>query len=201
MRLGEEEHVLVVTMHHVVSDGWSVGVLIRELTALYEAYSGGEETPLEELEMQYADYAVWQREWLKGEVLEEELKYWREELRGLEPLELPTDRRRPGVASHRGGVIRFNIPADVTRELKGVSQREGVTLFMTMVAGFQLLMSKYSQQEEVAIGTDVANRNRGETEEMIGFFVNQLVLRSELRGDLTLRRSVKESKGSDAGSI
>ena len=192
MRMGEEEHVLVVTMHHVVSDGWSVGVLIREMTALYEAYSRGEESPLAELEMQYADYAIWQREWLKGEVLEEQMRYWREELKGLEPLEMPTDRARPAVPSHRGGVIPFIIPAEMTRELKGLSQREGVTLFMTFVAAFQLLMSKYSHQEEVAIGTDVANRNRGETEGLIGFFVNQLVLRNDLRGEPTFQELMKQ---------
>ena len=194
MRMGEEEHVLVVTMHHVVSDGWSVGVLIREMTALYEAYSRGEESPLAELEMQYADYAIWQREWLRGEVLEEQMRYWREELKGLEPLEMPTDRARPAVPSHRGGVIPFIIPAEMTRELKRLSQREGVTLFMTMVAGLEVMLRSWTGQEEIGVGTPIANRNREETEGLIGFFINQVVLRSDLRGEPTFREVMKRVK-------
>ncbi|HEU4835901.1 MAG TPA: amino acid adenylation domain-containing protein, partial [Pyrinomonadaceae bacterium] len=191
-RVSEEEHVLAVTMHHIISDGWSVGVLIREVSALYEAYSRGEESPLAELEVQYGDFAVWQREWLQGEVLEQQLGYWREQLTDLVPLELPTDRARPAVPSHAGEVLTFDLNAEMTAGLQALSRRSGVTLFMTILAGFQLLLSKYSNQSDVAVGTDVANRNRAETEGLIGFFINQLVLRSEVNDELTFSELLKQ---------
>src|SRR5216684_6577848 len=181
LKLGEEEHVLLVTMHHIVSDGWSMGVLVREVAALYEAFVKGEESPLPELKIQYADYAVWQREWLQGEVLEEQLKYWREQLKDLQALEMPTDHPRPAVASHRGACVPVQISGELLGSLKELSEQEGSTLFMVLLAGFQVVMSRYSGQEDVVVGTDVANRTRAELEELIGFFVNQLVLRVDLR--------------------
>jgi amino acid adenylation domain-containing protein len=182
-RLDEAEHVLAVTMHHIVSDGWSVGVLIRELTTLYEAYSGGGESPLAELEVQYADFAVWQRGWLQGEVLERQVGYWREQLRELQPLELPTDFPRPASMTYRGGRTGFAIPAQLLEKVRGLSRKEGTTLYMTLLAAFQLLLGKYSQQDDVTVGTAITNRNHPATESLIGFFVNQLVMRTSLSGN------------------
>ncbi|MBO0783508.1 MAG: AMP-binding protein, partial [Ktedonobacteraceae bacterium] len=191
LRLAEEQHLVLYTMHHIVSDAWSMAILIREMGDLYRAYSLGEPSPLAELPIQYADFAVWQRTWLKGERLERQLSYWRDRLAGLEPLNLPLDRPRPVIASHRGGIVPFDLSAEVTRQLVELSRREGVTLFMTVLAGFQLLLSRYCGQQDVAIGADIANRNRAETEGLIGFFVNQLVLRTDLSGNPSFRELLK----------
>jgi Condensation domain len=179
--------VMLLTMHHIVSDGWSVGVLIREFTALYEAYRRGEPSPLPELEIQYADYAVWQRQWLQGEALEAQLGYWRKQLAGAPLLDLPTDRPRSVATNHRGADVQFRLSSQVTQQLKDLSRQEGVTLFMTLLAGFQLMLSQYTGQDDVVVGTDVANRNRIETEGLIGFFINQLVLRTDLSGNPSFR--------------
>jgi amino acid adenylation domain-containing protein/FkbH-like protein len=195
-KLGEQEHVLLCTMHHIISDGWSMGVLIRELTTLYEAYATGEESPLPELSIQYADYAHWQREWLQGEVLEQQLNYWKQQLAGAPAvLELPTDYPRPAVQTFRGAHQSLTLSAELTTELKALTQREGVTLFMTLLAAFQTLLWRYSGQEDIVVSTGIANRNRAETEPLIGFFVNTLVLRTNLSGDPTfaeLLRRVRE---------
>src|SRR6185295_15767463 len=191
VRLGREEHLLSVTVHHIASDGWSVGILVREFTQLYEAYVEGREAGLEELGVQYADYAVWQRGWLSGKVLEEQMSYWRTELDGLDPLELPTDHPRPLVSTHRGARVEFALNRQLSEQLRAVSQREGVTKFMTLLAGFQLVLGRYSGQEDVVVGTDVANRRRVETEGLIGFFINQLVIRTRLEGNLTVRKLLR----------
>jgi acyl carrier protein len=182
LRLAADEHVLLVTMHHIVSDGWSMGVLVREVSALYEAYCAGAESPLPELAIQYADFAVWQRQWLSGTVLEAQLSYWREQLRGLSTLELPTDRVRPAVQSYMGATAGFALDQEDTAALRELSRREGATMFMVLLAAFQVLLSRYSGQSDIVVGTDVANRNQAETEGLIGFFVNELVLRTELSG-------------------
>jgi acyl carrier protein len=188
LRLGAEEHVLLFTMHHIVSDGWSMGLLVREVAALYKAYQSGEESPLEELAVQYADYAVWQREWLAGEVLEEQLEYWRRQLAGAPAvLELPADRPRPRVQSYRGATSEFRLSAELTAGLKELSRRSGVTLFMTLLAGFEVLLWRLSGQEDICVGTAIANRTRRETEGLIGFFVNTLVLRVGVNGELSSR--------------
>jgi hypothetical protein len=196
LRLGAEEHVLLLTMHHIVSDGWSIGVLVRELSALYTAYAEGQGSPLAELAIQYADYAVWQREWLQGEVLQEQLQYWREQLQGAPAvLELPTDHPRPAMQSFRGGQQQVTLSAAVAAGLKELSRREGVTLYMTLLAAWQVLLARYSGQEEVVVGSPIAGRTRGETEGLIGLFVNTLVLRSDLSGDpsfVELLQRVKE---------
>ncbi len=192
LKVAEADHVLVVTMHHVVSDGWSVGILIREFMQLYRAYSSGRESGLEELPLQYADFAVWQRECLKGDVLEEQMKYWKGQLEGVSALEMPTDRPRPAMASHRGESVKFSWGEELTGQMKALARREGATLFMVVLAGFQVLLSRYSRQEDVAIGTDVANRNRSEIEGLIGFFVNQLVLRCRLDPQQSFRQLVSE---------
>jgi FkbM family methyltransferase len=184
LKVQEDEHVALFTMHHIVCDAWSMQILSREVGTLYQEYSAGGVgggSPLAELPIQYADFAVWQREWLKGEVLEEKLAYWREQLAGMEDLELPTDHPRPPAPSYRGASRSFVVERELAERLRELSRREGATLFMTLLGGFNVLMSRYSWQTDVAIGTDIANRNRAEIEGLIGFFVNQLVLRVEVR--------------------
>jgi amino acid adenylation domain-containing protein len=185
LRLSDEEHVLLLTMHHIISDGWSMGVLIREVAALYDAFTRGEPSPLPELPIQYADFAAWQREHLTDEVMGRQLSYWRERLAGAEPLELPADRPRPAVRSHRGAGLALTLDAGLTRRLRELSRREGVTLFMTMLAALDVLLSRYSGQTDISVGTPIANRNLAETEGLIGFFVNTLVMRAEVSPDLT----------------
>jgi amino acid adenylation domain-containing protein len=189
LRLSDHEHVLLLTMHHIVSDGWSMGVLIGEIKALYEAYSNGRPSPLAELEIQYADYASWQRNWLQGDVLEAELDYWKKQLAGAPSmLNLPLDHPRPAAQNHIGARQSFALPSDVSEELKALSRREGVTLFMTLLAAFKSLLSYYTGQDDIVVGTNVANRDRVEVEKLIGFFVNQLVLRTDLSGDPSFRQ-------------
>src|ERR1041385_8710361 len=184
LRLAEEDHVVLFTMHHIISDGWSFGVLVKEVAALYEAYAKGEASPLPELQIQYADYAAWQKEWLQGDVLEDQLSYWRRQLGGeLSVLELPADRPRPAVQSYRGSWKSMSISEELTRQLKALSQREGCTLFMTLLAAFQLLLCRYSGQEDIVVGTPIANRTRAEIEPLIGFFINTLALRTDLSGN------------------
>ncbi|MDQ3942480.1 MAG: condensation domain-containing protein, partial [Actinomycetota bacterium] len=187
LRLGDEEHVLLLTMHHIASDGWSDAVFFRELAALYEAFSTGEPSPLAELPIQYVDYTVWQRQWLAGEVLDEQLGYWKRQLADVSALQLPTDRPRPAVQTHRGARQELMLPGPLTEALKDLSRREGATLFMVLLAAFQALLARYSGQEDIAVGTPIAGRNRAETEGLIGFFVNTLVLRTDLSGDPTFR--------------
>ncbi|HEX2250800.1 MAG TPA: condensation domain-containing protein, partial [Gemmatimonadales bacterium] len=192
LRLDAEEHVLLLTMHHIVSDGWSTEVLYRELGTLYEAFSaapgaraaGG--SPLPELPIQYADYAVWQRDWLQGEVLETQLAYWKEQLGDSPPmLALPTDRPRPTLQTYRGARHEMVISRRATEGLKALSQREGAPLFTTLLAAFQTLLSRYTGQDDLLVGTPIANRTRVETERLIGFFANTLALRTDLSGDPT----------------
>ena len=201
LRLGEEEHVLLLTMHHIISDGWSMGVLIREVATLYEAYAHGEESPLEELPIQYADFAVWQREWLSGEVLEKQLNYWRGQLAGAPPvLELPTDKPRPEAQSYEGAIELLEFSEELSERLRETARREGVTLFMLLLAAFQVLLSHYSGQEDVVVGAPVANRNHIETESLIGFFINMLVLRTSLKGDPTFRELLHRVRDTTVGA-
>src|SRR5262249_1974780 len=183
LKVGEGDHVLLYVMHHIVSDEWSTGILIKELRALYQAYLEGEESPLPELEIQYADFAVWQRAYLAGEVLEREVGYWREQLKGAAALELPADRPRPAEPSYRGGLERVCLSQSVSEGLRRLSRREGVTLFMILMATFKALLMRYSGQEDISVGTPIANRTRREVEGLIGFFVNTLVMRTDLSGN------------------
>jgi amino acid adenylation domain-containing protein len=187
LKLGEDEHVLLYTMHHIVSDAWSAGILIKEVGALYKAYSAGESSPLPELEIQYADYAVWQRNYLQGDVLERQLSYWRKQLEGVAPLELPTDYPRPALPSYRGASLNFEVSKEVAEGLQALSRREGVTLFMSLLAAFQTLLMRYSGQEDIAVGSPIANRTRAETEALIGFFTNTLVLRTQVGRKLSVQ--------------
>ncbi|WP_420124961.1 amino acid adenylation domain-containing protein, partial [Longimicrobium sp.] len=189
LRLGAEEHVLLLTMHHIVSDGWSMGVLFRELWALYAAFAEGRESPLAELAVQYADYAVWQREQLAGETLDRQLAYWRERLAGAPALlELPTDHPRPPVQTYRGATVPVALSSDLLERLQRLGRSEGATLYMTLLGAFQVLLSKYAGSEDVVVGSPIAGRTRGEVEALIGFFVNTLVLRTDLGGDPSFRQ-------------
>ncbi|WP_426387727.1 non-ribosomal peptide synthase/polyketide synthase [Sphingobium sp. R-21] len=182
--LDEQEHVLLMTMHHIVSDGWSMGVLTRELGALYDAYSQGRPSPLGEPRLQYADYALWQREWLQGEVLERQLGYWRERLSGAPAaLDLPTDHPRPAVASYRGAVEPFSVRPEVGIALRELARQEGATLYMVLLAAFKVVLARWSGQEDLVVGTPIAGRTHRELEELTGFFVNTLALRTDLSGD------------------
>ncbi|WP_415835650.1 amino acid adenylation domain-containing protein, partial [Corallococcus soli] len=188
LKLADTEHVLLLNMHHIISDGWSMGVLVREVAALYEAFSQGRPSPLPELALQYADFAAWQRQWLQGEALEAQFAYWRQQLAGApQVLELPTDKPRPAVQSYRGAILSRLMPRELSQALQALCQREGVTSFMALLAGFQSLLSRYSGQTDVVIGTDIAGRAHADTEGLIGFFVNQLVMRGDLSGDPTFR--------------
>ena len=190
LKLELERHVFLYTMHHIVSDGWSMGVLLREVVALYHAMSQGQESPLPELEIQYADYAVWQREYLAGEILKREIGYWKEQLKGLQALNLPTDHTRPTAPSYRGGVERIEIEKELSEGLKRLSQREGATLFMTLMAAFKVVLMRYSGEEDIVIGTVTANRTLKEVEGLIGFFVNTLVMRTDLSGNPSFRELI-----------
>ncbi|HEY2922318.1 MAG TPA: condensation domain-containing protein, partial [Candidatus Binatia bacterium] len=188
LRLGEDDQVLLLTMHHIVSDGWSMGVLYRELSVLYRASMNDEPSPLADLPIQYADFAVWQREWLQGEVLDSQLSYWKKQLEGIPAvLNLPTDRPWPAVQSFRGKRQSIELSKELTEGLKALSRKEGVTLFMTLLAAFQALLYRYTGQEDIVVGSPIANRNRAEIEGLIGFFVNTLVLRSNFDGNPTFK--------------
>ncbi|HEU4556418.1 MAG TPA: amino acid adenylation domain-containing protein, partial [Longimicrobium sp.] len=201
LRLGEEDHVLLLSMHHIVSDGWSMGVLFRELSALYVAYREGRESPLPELTVQYADYAVWQRDHLRDGVLEGQLSYWRERLAGApELLELPTDHPRPAVQTYRGAHERIDLPGELVERLAALGRSEGATLFMTLLGAFQVLLSKYSGSEDVVVGSPIAGRTRREVEGLIGFFVNTVVLRTDLGRDPSFREVLRRARETTLGA-
>jgi amino acid adenylation domain-containing protein/non-ribosomal peptide synthase protein (TIGR01720 family) len=191
LRLEENLHVLLFTMHHIISDGWSMGVLISEVVTLYAAFSNGESSPLEELPVQYADFAVWQREWLQGERLEQQLEYWKQQLRNVPALALPTDKPRPTVQSFRGAEQPFRLSKTVTEALKSLGNQEDCTIFMTLLAAFQTLLHRYTRQQDIVVGTDLAGRNQPEVENLIGFFVNMLALRTDFSGNPTFRELLR----------
>jgi amino acid adenylation domain-containing protein len=192
LRLYAEDHVLLLSMHHIVSDGWSMEVLFRELSVLYAAYREGRESPLPELGVQYADYAAWQREHLQGEVLERQLSYWRERLADAPALlELPTDHPRPTVQTFRGAHERIELSGELLERLRELGRSEGATLYMVVLSAFQVLLSKYSGSGDVVVGSPIAGRTRKEIEELIGFFVNTVVLRTDLSGDPSFRETLR----------
>lgn len=193
LRQSQEDHILLLTMHHIISDGWSAGVLMREIGMLYDAFSKGKPSPLPPLPVQYADYAVWQRKKLQGEHLEQLLDYWRLQLAGAPPLlEIATDRPRPAVQNFRGSSYSFSLSQEIAKAAREFSQREGATLFMTLLAAFQALLSRYSGQDDIVVGTPIANRNHVDTEGLIGFFVNTLVLRGRLSNDPSFREFLQQ---------
>ncbi|MFP2930911.1 amino acid adenylation domain-containing protein, partial [Pyxidicoccus sp. 3LG] len=201
LRLSPESHALLLSMHHIVSDGWSQDIFQRELSAFYSAFQSGTSAVLPSLPVQYADFSVWQREWLRGEVRERQLAYWRERLEGPLPvLELPADHVRPQVWSHRGGRLRVVLPRALSEHVETLSQQEGVTHFMLLLAAFQVLLMRHTGQEDVLVGTPVAGRTRREVEGLIGFFVNTLVLRGDLSGAPTFRELLGRVRESCLGA-
>lgn len=192
LRLDADDHVLMLTMHHIVSDAWSAGVFRQELNAFYDAILNGRSADVPELTLQYADYAAWQRNWLRGDTLHQQLAFWRGQLAEAPPLlTLPTDRSRPEKQTFAGDVMRLSLPSDVISPLKAMCRAEGVTLFMALLAGYQTLLSRLAGQEQVVVGTDSANRFSVETERMIGFFINLMPVKLDLTGDPTFRETLK----------
>jgi len=187
LQLDPQEHVLLLSIHHIVVDTWSSDVLLREWGVLYEAFRTGNPSPLPKLPIQYADFAAWQRRWLQGDVLETQLSYWKQQLANLPVLNLPTERSHVASQTFRGKRQIREVAEALNEELEALNRQEGVTQFMSLVAAFQVLLHYYTSQEDIVVGTDVANRNRAEIEGLIGFFVNQLVLRTDLSGNPRFR--------------
>lgn len=194
LKLAADDHVLLVTMHHIVSDAWSVSIFINELSTLYKAFRHGETAALPELPIHYADFVEWQRGWLQGDSLKEQIDYWISQLSGAAKLNLPTDHVRPNVRTHRGGHLAFTLPAGLTGQLKSLNRTEGVTLFMTLLAAFKVLLFRHTGEEDVVVGSPNAGRNRVETEQLIGFFVNSLALRTNLGGNPSFRQLLARVK-------
>jgi amino acid adenylation domain-containing protein len=192
LRLGEAEHVMLLTMHHLIIDAWSTALLVEEVGAIYRAFEAGEPSPLAEPRIQYADYAAWQRGWLAGEASKQQLAYWRGQLGGALPaLKLPADRARPATPNYEGDSYRTTLPPALLASLKELSRAQGATLFMTLLAAFKTLLFRYTLQEDIVVGTPSANRNRAELEGVIGFFVNQLVMRTDLSGNPPFRELLR----------
>ncbi len=187
LRLGEAEHILLLCMHHIITDAWSMGVLLQELASVYKAFCDRLSPQLPKLPIQYADFAIWQREWLQGEVLESQLAYWKQQLNNIPLLELPTDFPRPAIQTYQGATQSFVLSSTLSKSLKELSHQEGATLFMTLLAIFQILLHYYSSQDDIVVGTDIANRNQADIEGLIGFFINQLVLYTNLSGNPTFK--------------
>ncbi|HZH16543.1 MAG TPA: amino acid adenylation domain-containing protein, partial [Archangium sp.] len=201
LRLDEQQHVLLMTMHHIVSDGWSMGVLVREVAALYQAFVSGRPSPLPELPLQYADYALWQRSWLHGEALDSQLSWWKQHLAGApHALELPTDFPRPPAQSFRGSLVELRLPQALSESLAALCQKEGVTSFMALLAAFQTLLARYSGQEDVVVGSPIAGRRFSELEGLIGFFVNTLALRSRLEPGTSFRQLLQRVREATLGA-
>ncbi|MGZ4164376.1 MAG: non-ribosomal peptide synthetase, partial [Tumebacillaceae bacterium] len=195
LRLSAQHHILIWTVHHIVTDGWSLGVVNRELVALYEAFVTSRPSPLPVLPLQYADFSIWQRDWLQGDVLEKQLAYWRKQLGGRLPvLQLPTDRPRPSKQSFKGRFQTFSLSKSLSDDLRAFCQGEGVTMFMTLMSAFQALLGRYANTDDVLVGSTIAGRIRSELESLIGFFVNTLVLRTDLSGDPTFRELVHRAR-------
>jgi amino acid adenylation domain-containing protein len=201
MQLDESEHILLLVMHHIAADGWSVGILFRELASFYQGFADSNPAALPVLPIQYADFAQWQREWLAQEVMPAQLDYWKEQLAGLPPLlTLTTDRPRPAMQTFRGGTKYFQLDCQLTQQLKELSQRSGATLFMTLVAALATLLSRYSGQDDIAIGSPIANRHRSEVESIIGCFINTLVLRTKLTEDPTFLELLAQVRETTLGA-
>jgi amino acid adenylation domain-containing protein len=201
LRVGRDEHLLVMTLHHIVSDRWSRWILTRELTALYQAFSEGKASPLPDPPIQYADFAFWQREWLTGDVLSQQMSYWKSQLSGIPVLELPADRARPAIQSSHGATLSFTINSPVSEALRRLGQNEGTTPYITFLAAFQCLLHRYTGQEDFGVGTPIANRNRIEIEGLIGFFVNTLVLRANMTGNPTFREILRRTREAALGAF
>jgi hypothetical protein len=191
IRHAASDHTALLTVHHIAGDGWSMGVLVREVTALYAAFAAGRPSPLPEPPVQYADFALWQRGWLQGETLDRQLDYWRQRLAGLPPTELPGDRPRPPVRSGRGATLPLAVDAAVVTGLRALARQEGATLFMSLFAAFAVLVRRRTGSDRPVLGTDIANRRHAELEGLLGLFVNQLVLSVDLAGDPAFRELLR----------
>jgi amino acid adenylation domain-containing protein len=195
VRLSETSHVLVLAVHHIAADGWFMGIFLKEFASIYTAFSQGKPSPLPELPIQYADFAAWQRNWLQCEVLERHLKYWRQQLAHIPPLlELPTDRPRPPIQTFQGSKVSFQLSLSLTQQVKRLGQQNGATLFMTLYAAFALLLSRYCGQTDIVIGSPIANRDRAEVENLLGFFVNNLVLRIQIQQNPSFQELLAQVK-------
>jgi aspartate racemase len=196
--LREDEHILLVTLHHIVTDGWSFGILHRELSSFYEAFAAGCPSPFAELPIQYSDYAVWQREWFQGEVYESQLAYWKKQFATTPPaLELPADHPRPSVQAYRafrGDQQTITLSADLTRRIRTLCQKENVTLFMVLMAAYQILLHRYTGEEDIVVGTPIAGRPVPEIEDLIGLFINTLAIRAQVSSDTTVREFLSQVK-------
>jgi hypothetical protein len=202
LQLGEEEHVLLYTMHHTISDEWSAGVLMQEVATLYGAFVSGKETSLPELNIQYPDYAVWQRDVVQGEFFEEQINYWRQQLAGAPAtLDLPTDKPRTALTTTKGGQVKFRVPAELTLSLKELSKQEHATLFMTLLAAFKVLLHRQTGQLDIVVGTPIAGRGHRELEGLIGAFINALALRVDLSGDPTFREIIRRVQATVLGAF
>ena len=194
LKLDDKEHIVSLVMHHIISDGWSMEILISELSKIYDAFANGKPSPLAELPIQYADYAIWQKSWLKEDVLEKHLTFWKENLQDAEVLEFPTDYPRPPVPTYRGAQIPVNVDLPTVQALKELARSEGITIFMLLMSVWQTLLSIYSNQTDISVGSFVANRKTAETENLIGFFINNLTFRTDLSGNPTFREILKRVK-------
>jgi amino acid adenylation domain-containing protein len=201
IKLQDTDHVVMFTMHHIISDGWSIGVLIEEIAALYNAFNNDQDSPLPDLPVQYVDFSAWQRQWLQGEILEKQISFWKDQL-GVNPpvLELPTDFPRPSIQTFNGNTLSMTFPEDLSQRLKEYSQKQGVTLFMTLLAAFQSLLHRYSGQDDILTGSPIANRTHSETERLIGFFVNTLVLKSNFSDNPDFRTLLKRVRETTLGA-
>ncbi len=187
LRLSANEHVLLYTIHHIVSDGWSMAVLTREIVTLYQSLAAAQPSPLPPLPVQYSDFSVWQRQHLTGDVLEKHVQYWKSQLLNIPTLNLPTDRPRPAIQTYQGRDYFFSVPAGLVKKLRALSQQENVTLFMTLLAAFQTLLHRYTGQDDIVVGSPIAGRSQVETEALVGFFMNALVLRAQTGGNPKFR--------------
>ncbi|MCD4691423.1 MAG: amino acid adenylation domain-containing protein, partial [Calditrichales bacterium] len=201
LRLDDNDHAALVTMHHIISDGWSMGILMQEVSIIYEAFSKNRPSPLPALSIQYVDYAAWQRQLLQGEIYNKQLDYWRKQLADISPrLDLPTDHPRPAVQTYKGDHISFSLSKDLTAAIKDLGKGNGVTIFMTLLAAFQTLLYRYSNQDDISVGTPIAGRNRVETEGLIGFFINTLVLRTDFCGNLSFSEILQQVRKTALGA-
>jgi amino acid adenylation domain-containing protein len=200
VKLAPDEHLLVLNFHHIAFDWWSVGVFEKELAALYDSFLRGEASPLPELPLQYVDFAAWQRQQQQGEILQEQLDYWQKKLSGTLPLGLPTARPRPAIQTYNGSFLSSTLSGKLTESLKTLSQREGITVFTTLLAAFKILLQRYTGQDDILVGAPIAGRNSAEIEGLIGFFVNTLVMRTDLSGDPTFRQLLRRVQETTLGA-
>ncbi len=192
IKTAEDQHIVSLTMHHIISDGWSMSILIKEVITLYNSFAQDRPSPLPPLKIQYADFAKWQNDYMQGEKFDEQLSYWKEKLEEIpQAIDLPFDKPRPPHQTHNGDHLRFGLPKELSKKLADLAREKDITLFMLMLAAFDVLLSKYSGQDDIVVGTPIAGRNRPETENLIGFFINTLVLRTKLSGNPTFEELLK----------